>query len=171
MDPVTGWFELKQTRTKHADKVANLVEQMWLSTRYPWPEFITFDNGPKFKAEFGYLLRKEYPNIKIKPSSKQNPQVNAIPERAHGTIGNLIRTYQVEGIGLDEDGPFAGLVLAMSFTVRSTYHTTLQSTPGQLVFGRDMIFPINHIADWQLIKNRKKKLIDKNKMKEKMQSS
>jgi hypothetical protein len=95
MNPVTGWFELKQTRTKQADKVANLVEQTWLS-RYPWPEFITFDNGPKFKAEFGDLLRKEYLNIKIKPSSKQNPQANAILERAHGTIGNMIHHIQME---------------------------------------------------------------------------
>jgi hypothetical protein len=74
----------------------------------------------------------------------------------------MIRSYQVEGIDLDEDDPFAGLVSsAVRFVVRSLYHTTLQSTPGQLVFGRDMIFPINHIADWQLIKNRKQKLIDK----------
>jgi hypothetical protein len=165
MDPATGWFELKQTKTKQADEVANLVEQTWLS-RYPWPEFITFDNGPEFKAEFGDLLRKEYPNIKIKPSSKRNPQANAILERAHGTIGNMIRTYQVEDIDLDEDDPFAGLVSAVGFAVRSTYHTTLQSTPGQLVFGRDMIFPIQHIADWQLIKNRKQKLIDKNNERE-----
>jgi hypothetical protein len=123
MDPATGWFELKQTKTKQADEVANLVEQTWLS-RYPWPEFITFENGPEFKAEFGDLLRREYPNIKIKPSSKQNPQANAILERAHGTIGNMIRTYQVEGIDLDEDDPFAGLVLAVSFAVRS--HITLR---------------------------------------------
>jgi hypothetical protein len=114
-------------------------------SRYPWPEFITFDNGPEFKAEFGDLLRKEYPNIKIKPSSKRNPQAsNAILERAQGTIGNMIRTYQVEGIDLDEDDPFAGLVLSVSFAVQSTmYNTTLQSTPGQLVFGRVMIFPSN----------------------------
>jgi hypothetical protein len=34
MDPATCWFELKQTKTKQADEVANLVEQTWLS-RYP----------------------------------------------------------------------------------------------------------------------------------------
>jgi transposase InsO family protein len=116
MDPATGWFELKQTRTKQADEVANLVEQTWLS-RYPWPEFLTFDNGPEFKAEFGDLLRKEYLNIKIKLSSKRNPQANTILERAHGTIENMIRTYQVEGIDFDEDEPFAGLVSAVSFMV------------------------------------------------------
>jgi hypothetical protein len=78
----------------------------------------------------------------------------------------MIRTYQVEGIDLDDDDSFAGLVSAVSFAVQSTYHTTLQSTPGQLVFGRDMIFLFNHIADWQLIKNRKQKLIDNNNKRE-----
>jgi hypothetical protein len=34
------------------------------------------------------------------------------------------------------------------------------------VFGRDMIFPIKHIAAWQFIKNWKQKLIDKNNERE-----
>jgi hypothetical protein len=50
--------------------------------------------------------------------------------------------------------------------VRQTLSGSSSSTPGQLVFGRDMIFPINHIANWQFIKNRKQKLIDKNKERE-----
>lgn len=165
IDPATGWFELKQTKTKKADEVSNLIEQVWLS-RYPWPEYITYDGGSEFKAEFGDLIRNEYPNIKAKPSSKRNPQANAILERAHGTIGNMIRTFDLEGIDLAVDDPFAGLVSAVGFAIRSTYHTTLQSTPGQLVFGRDMIFPIQHLADWQLIKNRKQLLIDKNNARE-----
>jgi len=58
------------------------------------------------------------------------------------------------------------LLSAVGFAIRSTYHTTLQSTPGQLVFGRDMIFPIQHLADWQEIKNRKQSMIDKHNERE-----
>jgi hypothetical protein len=165
IDPATGWFELKECKTKKADEISNLIEQTWLS-RYPWPEYITYDNGPEFKAEFGDLLRQEYPNIKAKPSSKRNPQANAILERAHATIGNMIRTYDVENIELDEEDPFAGLISAVGFAIRSTYHTTLKATPGQLVFQRDMILPIEHIADWQMIKHRKQQLINKNNERE-----
>ena len=161
IDPATGWFEMKQTKTKKADEVSNHVEQTWLA-RYPWPSYITFDGGPEFKKEFGDLLRTEYPSIKTKPSSKRNPQANAILERVHGTIGNMIRTFELDEIDLDENDPFSGLVSAVGFAVRSTYHTTLQATPGQLVFGRDMIFPIQYVADWQHIKNRKQLLINKN---------
>jgi hypothetical protein len=49
---------------------------------------------------------------------------------------------------------------------RLTFHTSLQSTPGQLVFGRDMIFNIQHIANWEFIKQRKQNTIDLNNNKE-----
>jgi hypothetical protein len=78
----------------------------------------------------------------------------------------MICTNQVKNINLDEDAPFAGLVLTVSFAVQSMYHTTLQSTPGQLVFGRDLIVQTNHIAHWQIIKNRKQKSIDRNNERE-----
>jgi hypothetical protein len=35
--------------------------------------------------------------------------------------------------------------------IRSTYHTTLQATPCQLVFGRDMIHNIAFRANWDQI--------------------
>jgi hypothetical protein len=45
--------------------------------------------------------------------------------------------------------------MAVAFALRSTYHTTLQVTPGQLVFGRDMVLNIQHLTDWTVIKARK----------------
>jgi hypothetical protein len=41
-----------------------------------------------------------------------------------------------------------------AFAIRSTYHTTLKATPGQLVFGRDMLLPIKFKANWAEIKAR-----------------
>ena len=29
IDPATGWFEIKEIKTKRADVIANLVEQTW----------------------------------------------------------------------------------------------------------------------------------------------
>ena len=59
-----------------------------------------------------------------------------------------------------------GVLSAATFAVRVTYHTTLQKTPGQLVFGRDMIFNIKHMANWEYIQARKQKLINKNNERE-----
>ena len=165
IDPATGWFEIVQSESKTADVVANKVEIAWLS-RYPWPIRITYDHGPEFiGSEFQQLIKEEY-DIEAKPSSKRNPQSNAILERIHQTIGNMLRTFEVENQPLDESDPWSGILSAVAWAVRSTYHTTLQSTPGQLVFGRDMIWDIAHVADWQYIKQRKQTLINKNNKKE-----
>ena len=48
------------------------------------------------------------------------------------------------------------------FWVRSTYHTALQAMSDQLVFGCDMILNAPFISDWEAIKIRKKKIIDRN---------
>ena len=39
--------------------------------------------------------------------------------------------------------------------------TGLKKIPDQLVFGRDMIQPINHLVNWRLIRQRKQAQIDK----------
>ena len=50
--------------------------------------------------------------------------------------------------------------------IRCTYHMTLKATPGQLVFGRDMILPIKFDADWALIQKQKKDSINNSNNKE-----
>jgi hypothetical protein len=42
------------------------------------------------------------------------------------------------------------------------FHSTLRNTPGQLVFGRDMIFNIKHEANWEFFRKRKQQQIEKN---------
>ena len=55
---------------------------------------------------------------------------------------------------------------AATFVVRSTVHLTHQKTPGQLVFGRDTMLNIKHEADWELIRQRKQEMINKNNLRE-----
>ena len=52
--------------------------------------------------------------------------------------------------------PGQGILAAIMFATRATYHTTLQATPSPLVFGRDKILPIQHLTDWKIIQQRKK---------------
>ena len=164
IDPATGWFEMKQLVNKQADEVANAIETTWL-TRYPWPQEITYDAGSEFKAEFKSMISEEY-HIKAKPITVRNPQANAIIERVHGVIGDMIRTFDTSTINESDQNPFEGFVSAICWAIRSTYHTTLKATPGQLVFGRDMIFNIRHEADWQLIRERKRARIEENNARE-----
>ena len=84
----------------------------------------------------------------------------------HQVIGNIIRTFELENNYLDEEDPWKGILSATAFAVRATFHTTLQQTPGQVVFGRDVIFNIQHTANWEYIKQRKQKIINLNNQQE-----
>ena len=105
------------------------------------------------------MLVNDY-GIKQKPITVRNPQVNAIVERIHQVIANMVRTFELETNYLDVDNPWKEILSAAAFAVRSMYHTTLRKTPGQLVFGRDIIFNTPHIVNWKLICQNKQKLID-----------
>jgi hypothetical protein len=50
--------------------------------------------------------------------------------------------------------------------IKSTYHTTLQATPCQLVFGIEMIHNIAFIANWDQIQKRKQDIVNNSNQKE-----
>jgi hypothetical protein len=70
---------------------------------------------------------KEDCAIKAKPITERDPQANAIVERVHQVIGNIIRTFELESNYLDEEDPWKGILSATAFAVQSTFHTTLRS--------------------------------------------
>jgi hypothetical protein len=127
---------------------------------------VTYDRGSEFIGkDFQKMIKNDY-GIKGKPITVRNPQANAIVERVHQVIGNIIRTFELEDNYLDEEDPWKGILSATAFAICSTFHTTLNHTPGQLVFGRDMIFNIKHKANWEFIRQKKQNLIDKNNERE-----
>jgi hypothetical protein len=101
-------------------------------------------------------MRKEDYGVKAKPSiTVRNPQANAIVEWVHQVIGNIIQTFELENNYLDGNDPWKGILSATAFAVRSTFHTTLKNTPGQLVFGHDLILNVKHEANWEYVRARK----------------
>jgi transposase InsO family protein len=162
IDPATGWFEMQQIENKTAAEVADICEKTWF-TRHPLPQRIILDRGTEFMAEFARMVKNDY-GLKLKPITTRNPQANAIIERVHQTIGNIIRTFNVPA--MDSNDPWTGILAATMFAVRATYHTTLQASPMQLVFGRDAILNITHITDWEHIRQRKQARINENNRRE-----
>ena len=131
IDPVTGWFEMAQIPNKTAAEIADITEKTWL-THYPLPQRIVFDRGTEFMAEFAKMCHNDY-GQKMKHITTRNPQSNAIIEHIHQTIRNIIRTFDVSNI-INKD-PWSGILAATMFAVSTTYHTTLQEYPTQIVFG------------------------------------
>ena len=54
-----------------------------------------------------------------------------------------------------------GIIAAYALTSNSTYHCIKVKSPGQMVFGKDMILPIMHIEDWGYIRQRKQEETEK----------
>ena len=80
-------------------------------------------------------------------------------ERIHQVLGNLVRTYNLQETYVYDADPWMGILATEDFAVQSMYQPTKQNIPGQLFFGKDMILPINHIANWRHIRQRKQRQI------------
>ena len=124
IDPATGSPEMAQIPNKKAAEIADITKKTWF-TRYPLPQRILFDRVTEFMAEFANMCHNDY-SPKRKPKTTRNPQSNAIIERIHQTIGNIIRTFDVSNI-VNND-PWSGILATTMFAVRATYQTTLHLT-------------------------------------------
>ena len=65
------------------------------------------------------MIKEDY-GIKARPITVRNPHANAIVERIHQLIGNIIRTFELEDNYLDEGDPWKGILSAMALAVQST---------------------------------------------------
>jgi hypothetical protein len=77
-----------------------------------------------------------------------------------------LRTAEIDGREMDEKDPWGPFLSSAVYAIRSTFHTTLKATPGQLVFGRDMVLPIKFTANWGAIEQQLQKEMGSNNRRE-----
>jgi hypothetical protein len=163
IDPATGWFEIKEVQSPDSDSCMKAFDDTWLS-RYPRPQYIGFDNGKEYMNVFAEMCDNY--GIQKKNTTPYNPQANGIVERVHQVLGDALRTFELENRELDEHDPWSPFLAAAAYAIRSTYHTTLEATPAQLTFGRDMLLPIHFKADWARLKHKRQQAINENNARE-----
>jgi hypothetical protein len=61
---------------------------------------------------------------------------------------------------LDAKVPFGSFPSAAAYAIRSTYHTVLEASPVELVFGRHMLLPVKFNADWQATQDKRQKRME-----------
>jgi hypothetical protein len=185
IDPASSWFEIVElpvatlatpsqqgntgtethTKTKDAffDKssamISTLVNKTWFS-RYPHCQSIIYDNGSEFKLHFEALC--ESYGIKRKPTSVKNPQANAILERVHQVLMMMLRTAEIDMATSVKPSDIDEFLTNAAWAIRSTYHTVLKASPGAAIFGRDMLFDIPYLADWNKIGEYRQSQTDRN---------
>jgi hypothetical protein len=80
----------------------------------------------------------------------KNPQSNAVCERLHQTVGNVLRIllYGNSPTHIANAKQYVDEALSISMhAMRAGVHSSLGSSPGNLVFIRDMFLNIPLIAD------------------------
>jgi hypothetical protein len=170
INPKTSWFEVvelplvrrlktitvngkessivEEIFNKTSECVARLVNKTWLS-RYPRYRYIIYNNGSEFKLNFEYLC--ETYGVEGKPTMIKNPQANAILERLHEVLGQMLRTSKLDMAKTITPDDVDVFFNNAAWAICSTYHTVLKASPGVAIFGRDMIFDILFIADWNKV--------------------
>ncbi len=95
---------------------------MWLS-RYPRCRYIIYNNGSEFKLNFEYLC--ETYGIKRKPTTVKNPQANAILERLHQVLGQMLRTSKLNMANTITPDDVDVFLDNAAWAICSTHHTVL----------------------------------------------
>ena len=161
IDMVTNLVEVVRIDNITSAHVALHFENTWLS-RYPRPIHVIYDQGGELTGyPFQQLLQRHH--IHRHPISSKNPQANSVCERIHQMIGNALRVLSTLNppAGLQDAQQLVDTAISNAvFATRATFHSSIQTTPGGLAFGRDMVLDIPLIADLQLIQQRKQQLID-----------
>ncbi len=138
-------------------------ENEWLS-RYPRPSRCIHDQGPEFMGvDFQRILLLN--GIKDVATTIKNPQANAVCERMHQTVTNILRPLLHAHFPPTAEAANDVIDTALataSYASRASLHRSLNVSPGALVFHRDMLLNIPLIADLNMIRERRQVLIDEN---------
>ena len=77
-------------------------------------------------------------------------------------LENMLHTSELDMAEMVKASDIDVFLSDAAWAVRSTYHTVLKASPGAAIFGRDMLFNIPFIADWQKIGECRQRLTDFN---------
>ena len=136
IDPATGWFEIVELPNteityvktngeeiteviidKSSAIVSRLFNKSWLS-RYPRAKYVIYDNGSEFKLHFESLCDSYA--LKRSPTTIKNPQANAILERQHAIIGDMMRTLGLDMRDSVDESDIDEFIVNVAWAIRST---------------------------------------------------
>jgi hypothetical protein len=126
-----------------------------------------YDNGSEFKLNFEYLCDSY--GIKHKPTTIKNPRGNAILEHVHQVLRQMLRTAEIDMADSETPDDVDVFLDNTAWAICSTYHTVLKASPGAAIFGRDMLFDIPFIANWNKIGDYSQRQTDLNTARENKQ--
>ena len=129
IDQATRWIEVGVQPDKNSLTTAEKFDREWIC-RYPRPVQVIHDLGAEFTGD-EFKERLQSNGIKSKPITAKNPQANEICDSVHMELLNVVRCH--------DNIDWKKALHNAAFAVRASYHSILNASPGQLIFGQDMI--------------------------------
>ena len=74
----------------------------------------------------------------------------------------MLRTAELDMANTVVPSDIDAFLTDAAWAIRSTYHTVLKASPGAAIFGRDMLFDIPFLADWNKIGDHRQQHTDLN---------
>ena len=163
IDTVSNLVELTRIDSKDSAHVQQKFANCWLS-RCPRPNKCIHDKGGEFIGEpFQTLLAQA--GIRDATATTKNPQANAICERMHQTVANIIRTSLRANPPLNMQQAQSIVDDALATTMQGLRCATsrvLGISPGALVFQRDMFLDLPIVADLVATRDKRQVIVDDN---------
>ena len=123
-----------------------------------------YDPGPEFIGHsFQQCLQRN--GIQPAPTTVKNPQANAVCERLHSTVGDILRSMLHENPPTNVAQAYELVDTALAsaqFAVRAAVNRTLGLSPGAIVFHRDMFHAIPLLVNYNTLRDRRQAVIDDN---------
>ena len=78
----------------------------------------------------------------------------------HKVILHMIVTKDLDNKVFDYIDPWGETLACIEWAIMDSYNCTIQATPDQDVFGRDMIFNLVSVLDWRVINTENQRQVD-----------
>ena len=74
----------------------------------------------------------------------------------------MLRTAEIDMADSVDASDIDTFLTNVAWAIRSTYHTVLKASPGAAIFGRDMLFDVPFLADWNKVGDYRQRQTDRN---------
>lgn len=167
IDPVTNLLEIYRLSEKTALYVGMQLQNGWIA-RYPRPLRCIHDQGPEFMGQ-DFIDILEHAGIEDVPTAKKAPTSNAICQRIHQTVAQVLATlmymHPPEHMMHVSDMVDSALATAMHATRCAVSRSLYNLSPGAIAFQRDMLLDIPLIADILTLQQHREALVNERLLK------
>ena len=135
-DHFTKWYEAIPLPDQRAETTADALLNHWIC-RFGCPHSIHTDQGRNFESDLFQQIMRRLENNKTRTTSF-HPQSNAVIERMNRTLLNMLSKC------LDQNqSDWSTLLPFVLLAYRSSVRESTGFTPYFLVFGHEMLFPLD----------------------------